>query len=341
MFTLIARIPARNVQSLVWSGDQLIDWAGGGAHYLLDGTTRSSSVYYWHRFDAACVSPTGTYAVLYERLGTKGIVLKNGRQLREINRSYYHADAYEYPVCCAQLPTGQEVLIHCPDEYDRLEIDDLDTGGRLTVANSRSPRDFFHSRLAVDSKSRYLLSAGWIWHPVGSLGIFSVEEALVVPSTLDDIGEFGNSISAEIGSAAFDSSGHVVLTTTDETFLDPEEYEAEGVMQPKSILRFDPVARKVLSQARLSEPAGTLMPVDSHYAVGFFEHPKLIDLRTGAVITRFTEVNSGKQDSSIIHHVSPLPHLALDPTNRRFAIATEQAILVIRVTLPEITASDS
>ncbi len=119
------------VKSLCWQGDRLIDWAGGGIAYDLEGKVYGSIVRYAYRFDAAVVSPSGEYAVIYERLGTKGLVLKQGKPIREINRSFYHADAYEYPIVLFKLPDGREVIAHCPDHYNQLEIEELENGKRL------------------------------------------------------------------------------------------------------------------------------------------------------------------------------------------------------------------
>jgi len=77
----------RDVKSLVWIGDELIDLAAGGRRFALDGTVDNPHVFYAFRFDRATASPSGAYAALYSSLGTKGLILKDGRLVREINRS--------------------------------------------------------------------------------------------------------------------------------------------------------------------------------------------------------------------------------------------------------------
>ncbi len=106
-----AKIAAKSVSSLLWDGDSLIDWVSGGQRFELDGRTIPRKVYYAFRFDAAVTSPSGQYVVIYERLGTKGLLLCNGSIVREINRSYYHANAYEYPICFAKLDISRS---KCP-----------------------------------------------------------------------------------------------------------------------------------------------------------------------------------------------------------------------------------
>jgi hypothetical protein len=87
------------IQSLCWRGDELVDWVGGCRVFALDGTERGSSVHYACHFDAATASPDGRFAVIYERLGAKGLLLHNRKLLRELNCSYYHEDAVRIPGC--------------------------------------------------------------------------------------------------------------------------------------------------------------------------------------------------------------------------------------------------
>src|SRR5262245_22226881 len=91
------------VRSLCWHGDELIDLTSGGNRYHLDGTITESRVYWGYKFDNAVISPNWRYAVIYETLGTKAVILKEGNILREVNRSYYFADVYEYPVTLLRL----------------------------------------------------------------------------------------------------------------------------------------------------------------------------------------------------------------------------------------------
>src|ERR1700753_2940549 len=85
-------IPATNVHSLTWHKDVLLDWVSGNVQYDLDGSKKGPSVAFGYRFDAATMSPSGKYTAIYERLGTKAIILGPNDLFREINRSYYHAD---------------------------------------------------------------------------------------------------------------------------------------------------------------------------------------------------------------------------------------------------------
>ena len=77
-------IETKEVKSLCWYDDLLIDWVAGGAIYHLDGKVQPRRVNYAYRFDAAVTSPSGRFAVIYEKLGTKALVLDNGKIFREL-----------------------------------------------------------------------------------------------------------------------------------------------------------------------------------------------------------------------------------------------------------------
>src|SRR5476651_2613759 len=91
-------LPAEGVQSLCWKGDILVDWVGGVRCFHLNGTVESRRVSFPYRFDSVVASPSRRFIAIYERLGTKALLLENGNIIRELNRSFYHAHAYEYPI---------------------------------------------------------------------------------------------------------------------------------------------------------------------------------------------------------------------------------------------------
>jgi hypothetical protein len=125
------------------------------------------------------------FAVIYERLGTKGLLLHDARIVRELDRSFYHANAYEYSVALFNDLDGRVLLAHCPGEYCRIELEEAETGRPLTASADRKPSDFFHSRLATSPHGRRLLSAGWLWHPLSVVAWFDIGQALADPHHLD------------------------------------------------------------------------------------------------------------------------------------------------------------
>jgi hypothetical protein len=332
---IIITTDKRTVRSLCWRGDALVDWVGGGIRYEMDGSCLNPLVRYAYEFDHAVASSDGVYAAIVTRLGATGLLLKDGQIIRQINRSFYHAKAYEYPIAFLNLPDGQMGIAHCPDQYCKLEIEEVESGRRLTERTSK-PRDFFHSRLAVSPDNRFLLSAGWIWHPFDDVRVYDLTRAIEQPESLDAPAHSDFQLSRSgvmIASAAFTESGLLVVTSTDD-YYDPNEtdWTERELMEPDFIGVYDLYAKSFRSSARLTEPAGTLMPLGEDYAIGFFQHPKLIDLKTGAILRKWEELNSGRQSSSIIWHLKEkLPPLALDPARQRFAVASEREITVVQL----------
>lgn len=331
------RLDAPGVRSLVWCGHELVDWVAGGARHGLDRTTSKPSVFYPYRFDAAVATPDGEWAVIYERLGTKGLLLRSGKQVRELNRSYHHANVYEYPVCIWRRPSGQVLLAHCPDKYNRIEIDDAETGERLTAtAGQRSPSDFFHSRLQTSPRGSHLLSAGWVWHPWDAVAFFNIEEALADARHLDRLdGSTPESCHvglAEEGTACWKSEDQLLLGGTREE-EDPDEAAeaAEPRLHSRGIAVCDVGKRACTRAVQLAQPPGTMMPVGAEHVVAFYEHPRLIALASGRVVAEWPELDTGLQTSSILWHMDRPPPLALDPSSQRFAVAVGDQIHVVTV----------
>ncbi|GAA5531494.1 hypothetical protein [Herpetosiphon gulosus] len=326
------RIPAQRVRSLVWHEHALIDWAAGGHRYQLDGTCKQSSVGYAYRFDAALQSASGAWVVIYERLGTKGVLLHHGKIVREINRSFYYADAYEYPVAFLQHPDGRELLGHCPRYRHMLEIEDLATGECLTNAVQREPSDFFHSRLTISPKQTWFLSAGWVWHPIDSLGLYQLDQALADPQILD-YRNVDLASDVEINTASFIDDQTLLLVTGE--LLDWEGQIEDSPfynLGKQCLARYNLTTNHIDSIVKAEEKVGLIMPLDQQYVLGFYDHPKLFDCTTGKVIQRWPELTTGKQISSIMHHLEAVPPpMAFDPINRRFAVADATGITVIEL----------
>lgn len=322
----VQQIDAPDIQSLNWRDDVLIDWVGGARVLHLDGAVEDRKVIYGYRFDAAVVSPCEQFAVIYERCGTKGLVLSNGKVIREINRSFYHADAYEYPVAIFQTDTGRTLLIHCPEEYCRLEIEDFLTGERLSASPSRKPPDFFHSRLRVSPNGKWLLSAGWLWHPWGTVAIFDLDAALAEPNTLDKSAPLPD-IEGEVSAADFMPNNTIVIATSDET-LNGDEGDASAI-GANAVAVFEPGSTRAISRVAVGEPVGTIFAVDDDLIVGFHTHPKLISVKAGAILKRWETIESGTQSGSIIWHLPTIPPIAWNSKNRQFAVANKSSVAVV------------
>jgi hypothetical protein len=303
---------------LAWEGNDLVDWADGATRYQLDGTNTAGGVNYAYEFDAVATSPSGEFQVIYTRLGTKGLVLRRGELVREINRSYYFANAYEYPVALLSLKGGREVLAHCPDKYNRLEIDDLASGERLTNSGKRSPADFFHSRLAASPSGQHLLSAGWIWHPMDVVHVYDVGTALMDPSHLDGAGLLLDAWADESSATFLDDRRLAVALEG----IGRDEGSAARSSAPRDLRIFDLEAGAVLATTHPFGKIGSMMAVGEHHLLTLHEHPRLIHIASNEVVCAWPEIRSGTQVSSILMDSNSVPPtMALDPINRRCAIA--------------------
>lgn len=323
-------IPLRNpVKSLCWLGDALIDWAGGNRVIDVPGGERERSVglNWTYRFDAAVQSPSGRYAAIYERFGTKGLLLERGKLLREINRSYYCADDYEYPITFVMHPDGRALLAHCPEEYNQIEIDDVATGQRLTASANREPEDVFHSRLAVGPDHRRLLSAGWIWHPINTVSIWSVSESLADGRVLDVAGPPALTQCAEVDDAVFIDADRLLLSSNPgaQQFGSPSMPFHTG-----SVGVFDARASVFERVVKIDEPVGRMLWLGDDRVVGFHGNPKLFDLRTGKVLLRWPDLATGELCGSISGRLDNYPVLAIDSARRRFAVASGDTITVVQ-----------
>jgi hypothetical protein len=308
------------VRTLAWRGDTLIDPVGG-ARFELDGTLESTCGMRSYPFDRAIA--TAEHTVLYTARQTKGIVCGPKGFAREIDRSFYHADAYEYPVALGRLPDGRAALAHCPAAYNRLVLEDPESGAKLCERDGESP-DFFHSRLAFSPGGAYILSAGWWWHPFSTVKVYATDE-------LDEPVANGFKLSdAEVEAAAFlDDDRVLVAATTDNEVLDDDEPPTPGSLRPGQFGVWSLSAGAWLQRATLAERTGTIMPAGEEHFVGFHAHPKLFEIRTGRVVERWEHLPTGRQTSSFLRGQEPIPPLALDTPNRRFAVGAPQGVTVV------------
>ncbi|WP_332806462.1 hypothetical protein [Sphingomonas sp. RT2P30] len=316
-------------RSLAWDGDELVDWVGGGTRWsVTDGSQHESGINYAFCGDRAVVSPSGRYSVIYAERATKGLVLDRGKILREINRSYYCADAYAYPVALGQLPDGREVIAHCPDDYNRIHIDTLAEGKRLTRRRNKS-EDIFHSRLSFSPDGRHLLSAGWVWHPFEIACVLDVTLALEVPRVLDRADDGPGIMLAdasnnpEVSAAWWIDNDRIVVTTSTEYDDEDTDLPAErsGIWSVRE--------RRWLSrstwnpQGSLQRCAGGVLYVEN----GF---PHWWGPDTGEPLS-WPDVEVAEAplfgDGGWLKHDCPL--LAAHPTEKRFAAATANVIVVV------------
>lgn len=336
-------IPAQGVESLAWRGDSLVDWVGGGAVHELDGTHHRACVRYAYRFDAVTTCPDGRLAVIYERQGTKGLVLRDGKILREINRSFYQAEAYDFPVCVWNAASGTTLLAHCPHEYNELVIEEAETGRTLAALpqdSDRQAQDFFHSGLQASPGGKRLLSAGWIWHPWEAVAFYDVHRALEDPLHLasaqgcdPDCPHVGMLTET---SATWQSDDRIILAGGQEDGSEDElAAQVQSGLRRHGIGVYDVPSSRMVSSITTDRPPGRLMAVGDEFVVAFYQSPRLVRLRDGHVVHEWTHWPTGEQQSCITLGLDRLPPIALDPRGGRFAVATADAIHVAMIKAPQ------
>ncbi|MEX3100278.1 hypothetical protein ACSCBZ_40775 [Streptomyces niveiscabiei] len=312
-------------ESLAWDGDDLVDAVGGGRRWGPDGVERPAPIVHGFSFDRSVVSPSGRYSVVYTERGTKALLLDGDQFVRELNRSYYQAEVFDYPVALGMLPDGREVLVHCPDDYNVLEIEDAESGEWLTDGE-RQPKDVFHSRLAVSPGGTHLLSAGWLWHPYGIVEVFDLAGALADPAVLDGRGVLPSNpgIDEEVVSACWLDADRLAVATGGE-FRDGKETPALG---PRQLGVWSLSAGRWIHRNTVDFPIGTLI-ARGDSVVSLYGHPRLIDVTTGAVVAEWPTVKVPQRDGSYgVTHI-PTPVAALHPDGTRLAVAQPESIAII------------
>jgi hypothetical protein len=313
-----------------------VDWVAGGITYGLDGSSSRPLVNYAFPFDAVAALAGSEFCVIYQRLGTKALLLRNGKIIRELDRSFYCAESYEYPVCLLSH-ASRTLLVHCPDEYNQIEIEDAATGECLTRRTGKAD-DCFHSRLQPSPNGVRVLSAGWIWHPLDIVRYFDVAEALAAPDCLNRLWSFSpasghDSLVEEtsawwVQASATWLNDDIAVLTGGDAEDDPEEGTPSG-SGPRGMVSIDLPAGTIRSSCVLEKPAGTIMRCGPDHVISFHDPPKLVRLRDGVIERSWPHISSGKQTSSIVSPDSLPPPLAMDPECRRFAVAGPDAIHVV------------
>lgn len=317
---------AHHLQTIDWYDHKIIDWSTAGTQYAENTAPVQLQQYdYDLGANAAISSDNGEYVLLYQKLGTKALLLKNGELLREINRSYYHAQTYEFPAAFF-THQGKTYLIHCPVEYCQLDIEDVETGEVVTNIPTRKPHDFFHSRLEVSPDHKYLMSKGWYWHPFNSVLLFDLTQCLANPLLLDD-GVTLLDVGAEICTASFVDGKHIQLGT----YAESEDYEEnkEDPILPGQIGTWHVETHEIAHAVKIQAPFGNIFAIDATTCWDLYEYPKIIDLRTGQIIDQNKDIFSGHQTCSIIHHIENLPMTGFNRSTKQIAIAQNNTIDIL------------
>ncbi|MDH6311033.1 hypothetical protein M2451_003922 [Dysgonomonas sp. PFB1-18] len=320
-----------NAATLLWLDGCLVDWSNVGRilYPVTDGKLpQNMGKYgYSYNFDSCIISRDSQYIFLYQNLGTKGLLLRrNGDIIREINRSYYHADVYEYPVAFLSY-NDKSYLIHCPHSYAQLDFEDIETGEIITAVKGREPADFFHSRLEVSPDNKHLLSKGWIWHPADSVRLFNIEACFNDPLELDKPSVTQPEANADISTACFITDNHILLGCP--PFSEVYDDEVTDILTERQIGVWDIIEKKMVHIVSVGLDFGNLYPIGKHYVWDLYKYPKIIDIRSGKVVSEIDEIYSGTKCSSIIHHLHDLPLMAFDYRTKSIAILHDRTLNIL------------
>ncbi|WP_259334167.1 hypothetical protein [Streptomyces umbrinus] len=325
----VESIPVRDApKTLAWQGDELV--SGCGRRWGRDGVERKVAFAWSYPFDAGITSVSGPYSAVYQERGTEGVLLERERVVRELDRSDYQAENYDYPLALGALGDGREVVVHCPDEYNVLEIEDAASGERLT-AGRREPRDVFHSRLSLSPDGRYLLAVGWFWHPFGVAMVYDTALALTDPGTLDGEGLLPTEVvmNGEVTAGCWLDGDRLVLATGGEG----ANGEEDSTLPARHLGVWSVSERRWLHRNPIAdaEPGVLLLPRGDH-VISLLGHPRLLDTATGRLVAEWPEVGVPVKTTCFgVTHV-PSPVAALHPDGTRLAIAQTDSIALI--TLP-------
>lgn len=316
----INTINASEIQSLAWIDDDLVDYVSGGKIIRLNGEIIESCVRYGYKFTSSATLNGCDISVIYERNGTKGLVLEDGKVLREINRSFYHADAYEYPIALMNGFDGAVKIIHCPDSYCELVVEDAKSGVVENAKSERKNPDYFHSRIRVSPNGRYILCSGWVWHPLDVLNVYRIvdyrQNSAVLDSPISSVNE------CSMGEFIDDQC--IIVGNTEGC----EGDMGESLIGPKGLGVWDFHKNTWISAIKLDASPGDLMPVGKDHVLCLYKHPRLVNWRSGKVVQEFPQIESGEQCSSIINsNIGPI--IAKDIKNSKIAISSGDKIHII------------
>ena len=319
-FNKISQIPIdAKPESLHWRDGQLVDWVDGGTIYDLGGKVTPSYTSYGYPFDAATQSADGVFVFVYERLGTQGILLKNGQIIRELHRSHYHAKRTHYPIAFFKLPSGEDAIIHCPNEYCMLEVELVESGKKITAAEGRDPVDMFYAFLEVNEANTHLISNGWVWHPFEVVDIYDINKGLQDNAHFDQSMMFNTQvdtyeIEGEVIFAEFLTNDLVLMAT----IAGGGEYGEEELADLKTlyggeIALFSISRQQFVKKIAPDNFSGWLVPINKTYVLDCNEEACLYNLDTGEV-------------TSLKETITADGPVVMDRKNKRLAVTSPKSI---------------
>jgi hypothetical protein len=314
------------LKTIDWLNGDIVDWVSAGQLYSSNGQQKQIAKYHYaFGFDASITSQNGQYAFIYKRLGTKGILLKDGEIIREINRTHYNAETYEFPAAFITVD-NETYLVHCPIDYCRLDLENVETGEVVSNIPGRNPSDVFHSRLSISPDNKYLMVCGWAWHPVDTVELFEIEECLKNPRLLDKSFLYPN-FGTEINSASFIDNDRILIASTDE---EPFDDEVPPLLPQKHLAIWNFIKNEITSPIKVNGEFGNLFAINERQAWDMFKFPKIINIQTGEIESKLEEIDSGLQTSSIIYgDIEKSPQICFNRGTSQIAVRVNSTTIEV------------
>lgn len=133
--------------------------------------------------------------------------------------------------------------------------------------------------------------------------------------------------------SGFIEDDRIIFATEDDYYSENDtEGNQTSLLPPKMIAQYKISDKSILHAAPLQEVVGIIYPFGPDHVISFYNYPKIIALATGETTARWEEFHTGEQTSCIVMNSSKFsPPIAIDPANKRFAIASDTEITVIQM----------
>ena len=317
------QITTSNIETLCWSNNILTDWANCGTQYHPDLTvTELNSIRYGNGFfNSSITSDDGKYVVLYQKFGTKGIILKNGLIIREINRSFYYANDCEYPVCIFSI-NNRTILAHCPINYNEIVFEDIESGVNLIDFNDSESSDFFHCNFETNDDNTFLISKGWYWHPVFSIKLYNLNEIFNNKKFVEYENVFLE-LKADICGASFIDNQNILLG------INSLNLNKEIINNCKVTI-FNIVNNSFSEFKNLNFEIGKdVFVINEMLAWDFYKSPKIFNYKNGDLVKIFDDIFTGYENCNYINETEEFIKILFNKNDKSVAIIKPNGIEIL------------
>jgi hypothetical protein len=126
---------------------------------------------------------------------------------------------------------------------------------------------------------------------------------------------------------SFINDDKILLCSANEEPIGDEEDEP---VPPGHLAIWDIKTNEIKNAVKVKGVFGNLFAINEKLCWDLLEYPKIINLENGEIIDKAKEVYSGKQCSSIIHHLDKLPKIAFDRKTKQIAIGFGKQIDLLK-----------